>query len=78
MPLIKFLYIIRFFHFTNNNIINNIACLYKRKFTINFLNHKFKKIYTMKKNIDINKLLMRFKECILYKQFNLIERIRWH
>jgi hypothetical protein len=59
----KFLQIIRFFYFTNNDMIKNMQKNMLKKNMLNYVKKMYNKffesqiqrIYTMKKNIDIDK-----------------------
>lgn len=57
MPFKKFLEISRCLHFVDNNTDK----LCKVKSVINFLNQKFKELYTMKEDIVIDESLMKYK-----------------
>lgn len=64
-------------HFVNNNTINNTDKLRKIKPVTNFFNQKFKDVYTMEEDISIDKLLINYKRCLSYKQFNPSKRARF-
>ena len=50
--------------------------LRKIKPVINYFNKKFKEVYAMKEDIAIDELLMKFKGCMFYKQFNPSKRTK--
>lgn len=59
MSFKRFLQISRSLHFIDNNLANNIDKLCKIKSMINFLNQKFKEVYTIQENIVIDESLMK-------------------
>lgn len=77
MPLMRFLQITRFLHFSNNATADNIDKLHKIKPVIQFFNKKFKEVYTMEEDIAIDESLMKFKGRMSYKQFNPSKRARF-
>lgn len=73
----RFLQITKCLHFADNNLANNTDKLCKIKPVINFLNQRFKEVYTMQENITINESLMKYKGRLSYKQFNPSEGVRF-
>lgn len=64
IPFKRFLQIIKHLHFADNNSRNNTNKLFKIKPVINFLNQRFKEVYTMQEDIES---LMEYKRCLSYK-----------
>jgi len=69
----RFFHILRFLHFTDNRNEpdmrdENSDCLWKVRNVFDILNHKFSKFYNPSKHLAVDKVIVKYKGRVIFRQ----------
>ncbi|XP_015185810.1 PREDICTED: piggyBac transposable element-derived protein 4-like [Polistes dominula] len=77
MPLLRFMQLSHFLHFSNNEVVDKNDRLCKIRNIIDYLNEKFTSIYTPEEYVSLDEFIMKYNNRMSYNEYKSSKRVRF-